>query len=833
MLHFRKISVLTSIHSIARPSFSQKTGTKTGLYYIFLFCIFLFCIFLLSTISGWAYPTINNGKITGTVIDKTTGQPVSGATISIPDLKIGTSADANGLYRLKNLPRGKYLIQITAIGYASLTRVIDLDNTYSVDFKLSASNYELGDVVITALGNTTTRQQAPIPVTIVSHRMILEGAANTAIDEIAAQPGINETTEGPGTTKPQINGLGFDRVLTLTDGIPQEDFQWGDDHGVLIDPYAVYDAEIIRGPASLQYGASAEAGVISFKSEPFPESGTVLGDVLTEYHTNNGYLGTSLHVAGNNNGFVWDLRASGEEAHAYSDPKDGYVWGTAWNQVNGRLRLGINRSWGYSRLTLSALHRRIEVPDGNRDSTGRFIFDTPINGQIYPANSDFLSYSANIAGDKILEEYQAWWQNSVNVGKGKIGLDIGYTRSVHHDIDSGYVGTGNLLVNDIPYSLKYQLNGDDSTLRLTTGVNGIYEFQHNGPETPAPYVSDYEIPNYTNFEIGAYAIIEKDFKNLALSGGLRIDRTDFVGDQMYLANAGTPQQAIVAPGTSGATLQFPSFNNTYTGPSGSIGASYQLPDDNYVKLNISKSYRAPAINELTSNGLNIGSNAFQLGNLNLKAEQGYQLDFAYGYNGRDINFEADGFYNHISNFIFADRTDAVSQGYPVYEYVSSNVAIITGVSGYLNIHPAAVKWFEMDNGFTYIYTHIPNATDSTSHVPYTAAPHLTSEFKFRINNGNHSILNQTYIKVGLQHDWAQNNIYSALYTEVPSAQYTLFNAGAGTNFVNPKTGRVICSLFINCTNLTNVAYADHLNLAQYFLYRYPPKPGHLQYGEEY
>ena len=68
------------------------------------------------------------------------------------------------------------------------------------------------------------------------------------------------------------------------------------------------------------------------------------------------------------------------------------------------------------------------------------------------------------------------------------------------------------------------------------------------------------------------------------------------------------------------------------------------------------------------------------------------------------------------------------------------VAIVTGVSAYLNIHPAAAKWFELDNGFTYIYSHIPNATDSTSHVPYIPAPHLTSEFKFRLTDSHNSIL---------------------------------------------------------------------------------------------
>ncbi|HZY35657.1 MAG TPA: TonB-dependent receptor [Mucilaginibacter sp.] len=758
-----------------------------------------------------ASPGFND--ISGKISDKATGTPIAGATISIPDLKIATSTDTNGIYTLKQLPVGEYLMQVTAMGYASVTQLIDLGNTLSVDVKLSVSNFELADVIVTALGNTTTKQRATIPVTVVTHNHILQGVYNTAIDEIASQPGVNETTEGAGTTKPQINGLGFDRVLTLMDGVPQEDFQWGDDHGILIDPYAVYEAEIIRGPASLQYGASAEAGVISFKSEPLPQNGTVAGSLLTEYHTNNGYLGTALHIAGNNNGFAWGLTASGEEAHSYSDPKDGYVWGTAWNQVNARLNLELTRNWGYSRLTLGALHRRIEVPDGNRDSTGRFIFNAPQNGNVYPTHADFLSYTANIAGDKILEEYQAWWQNSINIGKGRLGFDVGFTQSVHHDIDTGTVGAGNLLVNDIPYSLKYQVAGEKSGLKLTTGINGIYEFQNNGAAPPAPYKPDYQIPNYTNFEIGGYAIVEKTWKDLTLSGGLRFDRTDFAGDPMSLNDAGN----IVPVGTPGSTVQFTGFNNTYTGPSGSIGASYQLPDDNYIKLNFSKSYRAPAINELTSNGLNIGSNAIQLGNINLKAEQGYQLDFAYGYNGSNVSLEADGFYNHISNFIFADRTDSVSQGYPVYRFVSSNTAILTGVSGFLNIHPSGARWLELDNGFTYIYSYLPNSSDSTNHIPWTPAPHLISEVKLRLNDGHNSVLKGTYFKFGVQHDWAQNNIYRALYTEVPSAAYTLFNAGAGTSFVNPKTGRVVCSLYVNCTNLTNVAYADHLNLAQYFL----------------
>ena len=756
-------------------------------------------------------------SLSGRLLDSATHKPIEGASVYFPQLKIGDITDANGNFQVKPIPKGVYELEVNAAGHATIIKMVTISGNEHMDLALKVSYSSLNKVVITSLFNLTNIQRSPVPVSTVNQDMILQNSSNTAIDEVASQPGVSETTEGVGTTKPQINGLGFDRVLVLTDGLPQQDFQWGDDHGILIDPYAVYDAEIIRGPASLQYGASAEAGVINFKSAPFASSGTTKGSLVSEYHTNNGYIGSSFHIGGNNNGFVYDFRASGEMAHSYKNPKDGYVWGTAWNQGNARAIFGLNRPWGFSRLTLSALYRRIQVPDGNRDSaTGRFLFDSPLNsGKEFPTISNFHSYDASIAGDKLLQEYQAWWQNHVNVGKGNISADIGFTSSVHNDIDSGYRGSNNMAVYDIPYSLKYQVSNSASDTKFTTGVNGTYEFQHNLPAPPPPYEVDYEIPNYRNFEIGGFAIVQKNIKALTLSGGLRYDVTHFTGDPMSLDEEGN----IVPKGTPGSTVQFAAFNNTYSGLSGSIGASYQLPHDQYVKGNISKSFRAPAINELTSNGQNIGSNAFQLGNIHLKPEQGYQFDVAYGYNGNNLSLELDGFYNHINNFIFADRTDSVSGGYPVYEYVSSNTAILKGMTGYVNIHPSAWPWFEMKNGLSYIYSYLPNATDSTNHIPWTPAPRLNTEFKFRLNDKINSLFRNTYFKAGFSHYWAQKNIYSALYTEIPSAAYTLFNAGVGTDITSRKNGNVIFSFYMNCTNLTNIAYTNHLNLAQYFYFQ--------------
>jgi iron complex outermembrane receptor protein len=765
------------------------------------------------------------GTITGNITNQATGKPVAGASISIPDLKINTMADANGHYILNKLPRGSYLFQVTAVGFAGLTEVVDLSNPGELDFRLAPSWNMLADAVVTSLGNTTSKLRTPIPVTVMTHNMLIQQAATNVIDELALQPGLNEITEGPGISKPVIDGFGYNRVLTLLDGQRQEEFQWGDEHGVLIDPYVVYDAEIIRGAASLQYGANAIAGVINFKTQPAPENEAIRGTWESEYQSNNGLIGNSVTISGNKDGLVWNVVGSYELAHCYRDPKDGYVWGTAFTQSNLAGSIGVNRNWGYSRLTLSAFHRQVEVPDGNRDSaTGRFAFDQPLgDGQSIVAKSNFLSYQPTIPQYQVLQHDRLWWQNSVNAGKGRVIADIGYTQSRRREaVDSAFVGQAHMFLHDLPYSIKYQCVNAKTGLKLTTGINGMYEWQSNFPEAPTPYISVFLIPNYTDLDAGGYGILEKDFERLTLSGGLRYDVRHIIGQPMYLLNINTPQQEQVAAGTPGAYSQFAAFDNTYTGLSASIGATYQFSGQQYVKLNLARSYRAPSVNELCSNELSPGSNAFELGNLALKAEHGYEIDLSYGNAGTEVNYEVGGYYNYLNNFIFSDRLgsanggDSMLVGEPVYQYIA-NTAISAGITATLDIHPMAIRWFDWENGFTYSYSYFPGQTDSTRHIPYTPAPRLTSTVKFRLNDQPSSTVSGAYFYLGLAKYWAQNDIYSALYTELPSFAYTLYNTGLGMNFVSRSSRRVVCSFYFNCTNLFNIAYVDHLSHNQYFL----------------
>jgi iron complex outermembrane receptor protein len=309
---------------------------------------------LVLSISGFC---LKGQSLSGNVTDSANHQPIAGASIYFPQLRMGAITDSNGNYKLSPLPKGIYTVELHMTGYATAVKKITIDTDRTLDFAILTSATTLKEVIVTALGNKMVIQRAPVPVTVVSHDMMLQQASTNVVDAIAREPGITAITTGPGVSKPEINGLGYNRVLTLMDGERQEDFQWGDEHGILIDPYAVYSAEIIRGPASLQYGANAVGGVVSFKSEPMPETGHFQGSVQSEFQTNNGLFGNSLDLGSSKNGFAWNLRGSYEMAHCYQDPHDGYVWGTAYLQGNARGVVELNRSWGYSRLLSSPANR--------------------------------------------------------------------------------------------------------------------------------------------------------------------------------------------------------------------------------------------------------------------------------------------------------------------------------------------------------------------------------------------------------------------------------------------------------------------------------------------
>src|SRR5215213_1846710 len=64
--------------------------------------------------------------LSGKITDSKSGEPLAGASIYLHDLKTGSISDAQGLYRIQNISAGKYLLEISYLGYSSIAQPIEL-----------------------------------------------------------------------------------------------------------------------------------------------------------------------------------------------------------------------------------------------------------------------------------------------------------------------------------------------------------------------------------------------------------------------------------------------------------------------------------------------------------------------------------------------------------------------------------------------------------------------------------------------------------------------------------------------------------------------------------
>jgi iron complex outermembrane receptor protein len=203
--------------------------------------------------------------LNGKVIDAQTKESLPGAVISIPQLKVTATTNNNGEFSINSLPKkGRFLVQIVYIGYKTLTQTIDFSTNTPLEFALQPSVIEGHEVVVTGTAVSSNNKQNSTSVSTLSREQLLAPSATNLIDAIAKQvPGVSEITTGPAISKPVIRGLGYNRVVTLSDGVKQQGQQWGDEHGIEIDQYSAERAEVLRGAASLLYGSDALGGVIN------------------------------------------------------------------------------------------------------------------------------------------------------------------------------------------------------------------------------------------------------------------------------------------------------------------------------------------------------------------------------------------------------------------------------------------------------------------------------------------------------------------------------------------------------------------------------------------
>ena len=635
---------------------------------------------------------------------------------------------------------------------------------------------ELNEVVVSGMTGETKLKNSSATITVVSNLDLRQHASSNLIDAIALQPGVAQITTGSAISKPVIRGLGYNRLLVINDGVRQEGQQWGDEHGIEVDQNNVGSVEILRGPASLMYGSDAMAGVLLLKSAPIVPEGEIHASAATEYQSNSGLFGYSANFAGHKQGFVWNARWSQRLAHAYKNKYDGYVPGSGLQEHSASAMLGLNRRWGYSHLTLSHYELTPGSVEGERDAvTGQLLHD-----------ADLKTYGHTLPYQRV-EHTKAVWENQLYIGDGRLQATLGYQQNRRREYEEALDACGiHLLLHTMTYDVRY-MSGEREGWQFTTGAGGMWQRSLNKGE-------EFLIPSYRLFDVGVFAMAQKEAGRWSLSGGLRYDHRSLHSESL----------------TDGGVVRFSDFHRQFSAVTGSVGAVLHINDKVNARVNLARGFRAPNMSELGSNGVHEGTIRYEVGSNQLKPEHSLQLDMGLDLSSRYMSLQFAFFANRIDNFIFAHRTaEVIDPGHPTFRYLQGDARLI-GFELFTDLHPIhSLHW---ENTFSYVDARQLHQPADKKYLPFTPAPRWTSDVKVELTHDGR-VLNNAYVSAGLECYLCQNHYYRADDTETATPGYALLNIGAGTDIL--CHGHKLCEVYLSVNNVLDKAYQSHLSRLKY------------------
>lgn len=234
-------------------------------------------------IACWVMPAASQqtGRIAGTVVDASTGRPLPGVQVFVPQTGLGSLTDRSGRYALLNVPVGSHTVTAQLIGFRQVESRVTVrpDEVTTADMRLAQTAINLDEIVVTGAGIATERRKlgnsiatidasaiAKAPITDFSQ--ILQGREAG----VTALPTSGFTGEGAririrgSASLSQLNepivyvdGIRVDRSSMARSSGGQASVSRLDD----IPPDAIERIEILKGAAAATlFGTEASNGVI-------------------------------------------------------------------------------------------------------------------------------------------------------------------------------------------------------------------------------------------------------------------------------------------------------------------------------------------------------------------------------------------------------------------------------------------------------------------------------------------------------------------------------------------------------------------------------------------
>jgi len=424
--------------------------------------------------------------LSGTITDQDSNENLIGVSVAIPDIQTGTITNEYGFYSI-TLPRGVYKIQISYLGFNTVTRTITLSENVSKNFRLQSNVENLNEVIITKSSEKTNISTPQMSVNKLSSATIKEipvvlGEPDV-IKAITLLPGISNA--GEGTSGFNVRGGAVDQNLILLD----EATLYNSSHlfGLfsIFNTDAIKDIKLYKGGIPARYG-----GRVSSVLDIYQKEGN-----SKEFHGNGGIgLVTSrLLIEGplkkNKSAFLLGGRSS--YAHLFLPLFD--ISNKAYfYDINTKINFKINNK---NNIYLSGYLGRdtFSVDDTFKNVYGNSVLNFRWN---YLFSEKLFSNLSMIYSDYIFD------------------LDLSF---LEFNLKSGIQSL------NIKYDLKHYVS---DKIKLQYGINNYYYKFNPGditPNTETSGINERLLTNKFALESAAYIDVEHKLSHkLALSYGLRL-----------------------------------------------------------------------------------------------------------------------------------------------------------------------------------------------------------------------------------------------------------------------------------------------------------------------